>query len=206
MQRLCLPPTAKHQGCLEGSGSLQRSVWTWPIRRPLSREQLRVFPLVQLSLEELVFLMWQFDAQRRAPICGGQVLLHTSLPDSCLTTLSWSSPVQQLSCGLIHGCGSRMCDFEDKLDGSWDFSWWVSLSVMTRGSEDECRLRAGRVWVMLVDPLPHVLVWIKGEVSGEELDVGACFTSLADPAAGQRQRCCRAAGQHRGALLCGAVH
>lgn len=51
-----------------------------------------------------------------------------------------------------------------------------------------------------------MLVRIKGEVSGEEEDIGTGFTALADPAAGQRQRGCRATRQHWGALLCGAVH
>lgn len=206
MQRLCLPPTAKHHGTLKGSGSPERSVWTWPVSRPLSNEQLRVFPLVQLSLEELVLLMWQLDPQHRASICGGQVLRHTHLPCSCLTTLSWSSPIQQLGYGLFHGCDSHLSDLEDKLSGSWDFGRWVSLSVMARGSECERGLRAGRVWVVPVDALPHMLVWIKGEVSCEELDGGTGFTPPADPASGQGHRGCRTVGQHWGVLLWGAVH
>lgn len=77
---------------------------------------------------------------------------------------------------------------------------------MARGSQGESGLRAGRVRVVPVDTLPHVLVRIKGEVSGKEEDVGTGFTVLAGPAACQRQRSYRAARQHWGALLCGAVH
>lgn len=59
---------------------------------------------------------------------------------------------------------------------------------------------------MAVDALPGVLVGIKGEVSSKEEDTGTSFAMSADPSASQRQMGNRAAGQHRGALLCGAVH
>lgn len=206
MWGLFLPPTAEHHGSLKGSGPPLRSVWTGPVSQPLSDEQQRVFPVVHLSLEELVLLMRQLDAQQGAPICGGQVLLHTDLPASCATTLSWPRPIQQLRCGFLCSCDSHLGDLEDKLSGSWDLGGGVSLSVVARGSQGESGLRAGRVRVVLIDALPCMLVRIKGEVSGEEEDVGAGFAALADPAAGQRPRRCRAVGQHWGALLCGAVH
>lgn len=206
MWRPCLPPTAKHHGSLKGSGSPLWSVWTGPVSRPLSDEQQRVFPVVQLSFEELKLFMWQLDAQQSAPICGAQVLLHPDLPASCTTTLSWPCPIQHLCCGLLFNCDSHLCDLEDELSGSWDLGGGVSLSVVARGSQGECGLRADGVRVVTVDALPCVLTRVKGEVSGKEEDVGTGFAVLADPAAGQRQRSCRAAGQHRGALLWGAVN
>lgn len=201
MRRLLLPTAAKRHGSLKGSGPPLRSVWIGPVSRPLSDEQQRVFPVVQLSLEELILLMWQLDAQQGAPICGGQVLLHPNLPPPCPTTLSWPRPIQQLRRGPICCCDSHLGDLEDELSGSGDLGGGVSLSIVARGFQGESGLRAGGIRVVAVDALPCMLVRIKGEVSGEEEDVGAGFTVLADPAADQRQRSCRAAEQHWGALL-----
>lgn len=72
---------------------------------------------------------------------------------------------------------------------------------MARGSQGESGLRAGRVRIVPVDALPGVLVGIKGEVSGKKEDIGTGFTALANPSASKRQIGCRAAGQHRGALV-----
>lgn len=75
------------------------------------------------------------------------------------------------------------------------------MGEVARGSQGEGGLRASGVGVVPVDALPRMLLGVKGEVSGEEEDVGAGFAALADPAARKRQRSCRAAGQHRRALL-----
>lgn len=205
MQRLRLPSAAKHHGSLEGRGPLRGSVWTGPVGRPLPDEQHRVFSVVQLSLEELVLLVRQLDAQHRAPACGCQVLFHSNLPGSCKTTLSWSGPIQQLGCRFLRGRDSHLGDLEDKLGRSPDFGGRVSLSVVARGSHGERGLRAAGVRVVSVDALPRVPLRIKGEVSGEELNGGTAFASLAHPAASEGQRGRGAAGQQRGTLLRGAV-
>lgn len=162
--------------------------------------------MVKLHLEELVFLVWQFDSQHGAPVCGGQVFFHPDLPASCQTTLASFCAVQQLDSGLVHGRGSHLGHLEDKLKGSWDFGGGVLLGVVAQRSQGERGLRAGGVGVVLVDAFPGVLAGLKGEVTSEEKYVGTGFTVLAHPVANQGQRNCRDAGQHRGALFCGAVH
>lgn len=177
---------AQHHGSLEGSRSPVLSIRTGAVSRPLSDKQQRLFPVVQLWLEELKLLMWQFDTQYCASISGPQILLHPHLPASGLATLSWPGLVQHLGCRLLHGCDSHLSHLEHNLSRPQNFGRWVSLCVMARGSQGKRGLGAGRVWVVLVNALPGVLLRIKGEVSREEENGGTCFAVLADPATGQR--------------------
>lgn len=93
------------------------SVRTGPVRGPLPDEEQRVFPMVQLGLEELVLLVGQLDAQQRAPVCGGQVLLHPDLPASFASTLALPGTVQQLRCGLVFWRDAHLGHLEDQLGG-----------------------------------------------------------------------------------------
>lgn len=65
---------------------------------------------------------------------------------------------------------------------------------MAGGSESEGGLRTARVGVVPVDALPCMSIGLKGEVSGEEEDVGTGFAVLAHPAAGQKERSGRTVG------------
>lgn len=178
-----------------------RSVGAGAVGRSLSDEKQRLLPVVQLNLEELVFLMWQLNAQLIAPACGGQILFRPDLPASLATTLSWPGCVQQLGRGRLCSCDLYRGHLEDKLSCSRDLSGGVSLSVVSRGPQDERELRAGRVRVVAVGPFPRVLIGLKGEVSGEEEDVGTGFAALAHPAASQRDGQGRSWGQYRWAQL-----
>lgn len=93
------------------------SVRTGPVRGPLPDKEQRVFPMVQLGLEELVLLVGQLDAQQRAPVCGGQVLLHPDLPASFASTLALPGTVQQLRCGLVFWRDAHLGHLEDQLGG-----------------------------------------------------------------------------------------
>lgn len=181
------------------------SVRAGPIGRPLADEQQRMLPVVQLDLEELVFLMWQLDAQQIAPARGGQVLFYPDLPASHWTAFSRPGCVQQLRCGPLRSCDLHRGHLEDEVGGAQNLSGGVSLSIVSRGPQDEGELGASGVRVVSVGPLPGVLFGVKGEVSGEKEDVGTSFTALAHPAARQSDWKGRSVGQNRRVQLRGAI-
>lgn len=196
VENVCFHCAAKHHGRLKRGGPPVRSVRAGPVGRPLSDEQQRMLPVVQLNLEELIFLMWQLNAQQIAPVRRGQVLFGPDLPASCAAALSGLCCVQQLCRGLLCSCDLHCGHLEDEVGGARDLSGGVSLSIVSRGLQDESELGASRVRVVLVGPLPRVLFGVKGEVSGKKEDVGAGFAALAHPAASQSDGKSRSVGQH----------
>lgn len=94
-----------------------RSVRAGAVGRPLSDQQQRLLLVVQLDLEELVFLMRQLDAQQTAPARGGQILFRPHLPASRAAALSGPGGVEQLGRGRLCGRDLHAGHLEDEVRG-----------------------------------------------------------------------------------------
>lgn len=70
-------PLAEQQGGLERGRVFLRSARTGPICGPLSNEEQALPMGVLFHFEQLVFYMWEPDAQGQAPIGGCDIPLST---------------------------------------------------------------------------------------------------------------------------------
>lgn len=77
--------------------------------------------------------------------------------------------------------GSSVCTCEGELDSTHDGGWRSSSYVMSTGRDAEGRVSADGVREMLILSFPCATLFVERQISGEEEDARANFTSCAHP-------------------------
>lgn len=197
-------PVTEHQGCLVGCGPLLRSVGTGAVSGPLSDEEQALPEGALLHLEELVLHMGEPDAQRQAPVGGGDIPLGSQVPGPRAATAARLGEVEHGRGDPVHGGDTGSRDLEHQLGAATNPGRRRALGVAASCVNGEGGLPAGGVREVVVIPFPGAVVPMEGEDPGEEEHGRAHLAPRADPAAAQVQGQGRLAGQHGRVVLVGA--
>lgn len=187
-----------------GCGPLLRGVGTGAVSGPLSDEEQALPEGALLHLEELVLHVGEPDAQRQAPVGGGDIPLGSQVPGPRAATAARLGEVEHGRGDPVHGGDTGSRDLEHQLGAATNPGRRRALGVAAGCVNGEGGLPAGGVREVVVIPFPGAVVPMEGEDPGEEEHGRAHLAPGADPAAAQAQGQGRLAGQHGRVVLVGA--